>query len=154
MKLILLSSGNRTRTFSLRNQPLMWLMLATPTRPVFLPAVFGSGGHMTQADPIRTDPETFQAATGLYSYWTWSYAHDSLEKWSPHENWACWKWSNTEMETGCFLTTYLSKWIQPASWVLIEWRVICPRASGLVHGPMPINNEVFTHSWWNEKNQV
>lgn len=49
---------------------------------------------------------------------------------------------------------YLSKWIQPASWVLIEWGVICPRASGLVHGPMPINNEVFTYSWWNEKNQV
>ena len=45
--------------------------------------------HVTQAGPIRTDPETFQEATGFSS--PWADAHDS-----PCENWACEKQSNTD----------------------------------------------------------
>ena len=55
------------------------------------PAFCGVTAHMrvTQAGPIRTDPETFQEATGFSS--PWADAHDS-----PRENQACKKQSNTD----------------------------------------------------------
>ena len=57
----------------------------------WLPAFCGVTAHMrvTQAGPIRTDPETFQEATGFSS--PWADAHDS-----PRENQACEKQSNTD----------------------------------------------------------
>lgn len=129
MGLMLFSLGNRIHTFSLGSQPWIWPRPDHTAYPVLLATVFGWGwAH----DPSWSNQN-----------WSWDFSRSKRKKafllsgpgvmlmlvWrseAHHENWACWKWSNTEdgvavrWREAASWKLYSSRWIQPVTWVLIE----------------------------------